>query len=78
MVNLTKLTKAELQSTGFKNVSIARNFLKDILKTKAQKFNKTDLIKKLSSEFNKFTNFGINLNDAHKISKKAELTTKKE
>ena len=78
MVNLTKLTKAELQSTGFKNVSIARNFLKDILKTKAQKFNKTDLIKKLSSEFNKFTNFGINLNDAHKISKKAELATKKE
>ena len=44
MVNLTKLTKAELQSTGFKNLSIARNFLKDILKTKAQKFNKTALI----------------------------------
>ena len=30
MVNLSKLTKAELQSTGFKNTSTARNFLKDI------------------------------------------------
>ena len=39
MVNLN-LTKAELQATGFKNVSIARNFLKDILKTKSQKFKK--------------------------------------
>ena len=44
MVNLSKLTKAELQSTGFKNTSTARNFLKDILKTKAQKFNKEGLI----------------------------------
>ena len=40
MVNLSKLTKAELQSTGFKNTSTARNFLKDILKTKAQKYKK--------------------------------------
>ena len=37
MVNLKKLTKAELQAIGFKNVSIARDFLKDILKTKSQK-----------------------------------------
>ena len=50
MVNLSKLTKAELQSTGFKNTSTARNFLKDILKTKAQKYKKDELIKKLSSE----------------------------
>ena len=48
MVNLSKLTKAELQSTGFKNTSTARNFLKDILKTKAQKFNKEGLINKLN------------------------------
>ena len=55
MVNLKKLTKAELQSTGFKNVSITRNFLKDILKTKSQNFKKKDeLINKLTSEFNKF------------------------
>ena len=40
MVNLKKLTKEELQATGFKNVSIARNFIKDILKSKAQKFKK--------------------------------------
>ncbi len=34
IVNLYKLTKAELQSTGFKNTSTARNVLKDILKKK--------------------------------------------
>ena len=53
MVNLSKLTKAELQSTGFKNTSTARNFLKDILKTKAQKYKKDELINKLKSEYNK-------------------------
>ena len=74
MVNLN-LTKAELQATGFKNVSIARNFLKDILKTKSQKFKKDELINKLTSEFNKFKNFGIDLNDAHKTTTKATLTT---
>ena len=77
MVNLSKLTKAELQSTGFKNTSIARNFLKDILKTKAQKFNKEGLINKLTSEFNKFKNFGIDLNEANKTANKAQLTIKK-
>ena len=40
MVNLKKLTKAELQATGFKNVSIARIFFKDILNAKAQKIKK--------------------------------------
>jgi hypothetical protein len=77
MVNLSKLTKAELQSTGFKSTSTARNFLKDILKTKAQKYKKDELIKKLSSEFNKFKNFGIDLNEANKTANKAKLTTKK-
>ena len=77
MVNLNNLSKAELQSTGFKNVSIARNFIKDILKTKSQKFKKDELINKLTSEFNKFKDFGIDLNDANKTSKKAELAGKK-
>ena len=77
MVNLKNLSKAELQATGFKNVSTARNFIKDILKTKSQKFNKETLINKLTSEFNKFKDFGIDLNDAHKITTKVELTTKK-
>ena len=54
MVNLKKLTKAELQATGFKNVSVARIFLKDILKNNTQKFKKDELINKLTSEFNKF------------------------
>jgi hypothetical protein len=35
------------------------------------------LIKKLSSEFNKFKNFGIDLNEANKTANKAKLTTKK-
>jgi hypothetical protein len=37
MVNLSKSTKAELQSTGFKNTITARIVLKVILK-KAQKY----------------------------------------
>ena len=77
MVNLKKLTKEELQATSFKNVSIARNVLKDILNTKAQKFKKDKLINKLTSEFNKFKNFGVDLNDAHKTTTKTILTTKK-
>ena len=77
MVNLKNLSKAELQATGFKNVSTARNFIKDILKTKSQKFKKDELINKLTSEFNKFKDFGIDLNDAHKTTTKVELTTKK-
>ena len=77
MVNLKNLSKAELQATGFNNVSTARNFIKDILKTKSQKFKKDELINKLTSEFNKFKNFGIDLNDANKTANKATLTTKK-
>ena len=77
MVNLSKLTKAELHATGFKNTSTARIFLKDIWKTKAKKFNKEALIDKLTSEFNKFKNFGIDLNEANKTANKANLITKK-
>ena len=77
MLNLSKLTKAELYATGFKNTSKARNFIKDILKTKAQKFKKEALIDKLTSEFNKFKNFGIDLNEANKTANKANLITKK-
>ena len=40
MVHLKNSTKAEIQATGFENVSIARHFLKDILKAKAQKYIK--------------------------------------
>ena len=42
----------------FKNTSTARNFLNDILKTKAQKFKKEALIDKLTSEF-KFLKFSV-------------------
>ena len=77
MVNLSKVSKDELSATGFKNVSVAKNYIKDILKTKAQKYNQEELINKLTSEFNKFKNFGIDLNEANKTSKKAGLTSKK-
>ena len=77
MVNLSKLSKDELRATGFKNVSTARNFIKDILKTKSQKFKKDELINKLTTEFNKFKDFGIDLNDANKTANKATLTTTK-
>ena len=50
MVNLSKLTKAEVHATGFKNTSTARKFEKYFL-TKAQKFKKEALIDKLTSEF---------------------------
>ncbi len=77
MVDLKKLTKEELQATGFKNASIARIFLKDILNNKAQKFKKDELINKLTSEYNKFKDFGIDLNEANKTANKAKLKTKK-
>ena len=77
MVNLSKLTKAELQATGFKNTSTARKFIKDILKTKAQKYKKDELIKKLTSEFNKFKDFGVDLNEANKTANKAKLAATK-
>ena len=77
MVNLSKLTKAELESTGFKNTSTARIVLKDILKTKAQKYKKDKLIEKLTSEFNKFKDFGIDLNEINKTANTVKLTTKK-
>ncbi len=35
------------------------------------------MIKNLSSEFNKFKNFGIDLNEANKTANKAQLTIKK-
>ena len=35
------------------------------------------MINKLTSEFNKFKDFVIDLNDAHKATTKVELTTKK-
>ena len=35
------------------------------------------MIHKLSSEFNQFKNFGIDLNEANKTANKVKLTTKK-
>jgi hypothetical protein len=76
MVNLSKLSQDELRATDFKNVSTARNYIKDILKTKAQKFKKVELINKLTSEFNKFRNFGIDLNRKHIQTKGTNINRK--
>ena len=54
MMNLSKLTKAELQSTGFKMLAQLESFLNDILETKARKIKKEGSIDKLTSEFKNF------------------------
>ena len=51
MVNLKNLSKAELQATGFKNVSTARNYIKDILKTKNKINERKRLLKNKKTSF---------------------------
>ncbi len=63
---MSKLSKDELRATGFKNVSTARNYIKDILKLKHKNIKG---INKLTYEYIKFQNFGIDLNEANKTSK---------
>ncbi len=68
MVNLSKLTKAELQGTGFKNTNTARNDLKTFWKQKPRNSNlkRDELIEKPSFKYNKLKTFGIDLNEANK------------
>jgi hypothetical protein len=48
MVQISKLTKNEINQTGFKNRSITDKFMKDVLNKKARDFKKKeDLIKTL-------------------------------
>jgi hypothetical protein len=64
MVQISKLTKNEINQTGFNNRSIAAKFMKTVLNKKARDFKKKDdLINTLKKEYNKMKNFGIDLNE---------------
>ena len=80
MVQISKLTKNEINQTGFNNCSIAAKFMKTVLNNKARVFKKKeDLINTLKKEDNKMKNFGIDLNEnaqAERKIKKVEKTIK--
>ena len=64
MVQISKLTKNEINQTGFNNRSIAAKFMKRVLNKKARDFKKKEeLINTLKKEYNKMKNFGIDLNE---------------
>ena len=64
MVQISKLTKNEINQTGFNNRSIAAKFMKTVLNKKSRDFKKkVDLINTLKKEYNKMKNFGIDLNE---------------
>ena len=71
MVQVTKLSKSEINGTGFKNRTVAAKFMKTVLNKKARDFKKKeDLINTLKREFNKMKNFGIDLNEASTTERK--------
>ena len=80
MVQISKLSKDEIKSTGFNNKAIASKFMKTVLNKKARDFKKKeDLIKTLTKEYKKMADFGIDLNETSKIDrtiKKIEKKTK--
>ena len=80
MVQISKLTKNEINQTGFNNRSIAAKFMKTVLNKKARDFKKKEeLINTLKKEYTKMKNFGIDLNEnaqAEKKLKKIEKTIK--
>ena len=68
MVQISKLNKDEMKSTGFNNKAIATKFLKTVLNKKTRDFKKNeDLIKTLTKEYKKMADFGIDLNETSKI-----------
>jgi hypothetical protein len=77
MVQVTKLSKAEINETGFKKRSIAVRFMKVVMKKTAKDFKKKDdLIQALKRRFDDMRDFGIDLNDDDKLDKKAKKTEK--
>ncbi len=77
MVQVTKLSKDEINETGFKNRSIAATFMKTVLKKSPKDFKKKeDLISTLKKEYNKMKNFGIDLNETSKIDRKVNKVVK--
>ena len=80
MVQISKLNKDEIKSTGFNNKAIASKLMKTVPNKKARDFKKKeDLIKTLTKEYKKMSDFGIDLNETSKIDrniKKIEKITK--
>ena len=80
MVQISKLNKDKIKSTGFNNKAIASRFMKTILNKKARDFKKKEvLIKTLTKEYKKMSDFGIDLNETSKIDRtvrKIEKSTK--
>ena len=80
MVQISKLNKDEIKSTGFNNKAIASKFMKTVLNKKARDFKKKeDLIKTLKKEYKKMADFGIDLHETSKIDRtvrKIEKATK--
>ena len=77
MVQISKLTKAELAITGFKNRSIASRFMKQILNKKARDFkDKVELINALTTKYFEMKNYGIDLNDIAKVEKNVKQVDK--
>ena len=77
MVQVIKLSKNEINETGFKNKAIASRFLKKVLKRKGRDFKTTkDLIKTLKKEYTKMKNFGIDLNEVSKVDRKVNKVMK--
>ncbi len=71
MVQISKLTKNEINQTGFKNRSIGGNFMKEVLNKKVRDFKKKeDLIDTLKKEYTKMMNFGIDLNENSRMDRK--------
>jgi hypothetical protein len=77
MVQISKLTKAELSITGFKNRSIASRFMKQILNKKARDFkDKVELINTLTTKYFEMKNYGIDLNDIAKVERNVKQVDK--
>ena len=77
MVQISKLTKAELAITGFKNRSIASRFMKQILNKKSRDFkDKVELINALTTKYFEMKNYGIDLNDIAKVEKNVKQVDK--
>ena len=77
MVQISKLTKNEINQTGFNNRSIAAKFMKTVLNKKARDFKKKEeLINTLKKEYNKMKNFGIDLNENSQIDRKIKKIEK--
>ena len=63
MVQITKLSKNEIKQTGFKNKTIAKEFMKEIINKRANKFKtKEALIKELKKGYDNLLNLGFDYN----------------